>query len=143
MFIGFDIKYGSTKEATLSVWRPRYIHEEGEELDILQTEQTIVSEVRYIVHGNGAETNLAKPFRAADGSLVNPDNVLCLSLDDFAPSAISTKMDLGNSAKINVTYKALAQFLKRAEDTQEMREGSSGIVSTRKIQEGKYSFNSV
>jgi hypothetical protein len=28
------LKYGNTKEATLSVWRPRYIREDGEEIEI-------------------------------------------------------------------------------------------------------------
>jgi len=130
--IGFDIKYGNTKEATLSIWRPRYIHEDGQELETLEVEETIVSEVCYIIHGNGAETNLAKQFRAPDGSVTNPVNVLCLSLDDFATDEISTKIDLRTSTKVNITYEALAQFLNNAEKMQELQQRRSGVESKRK-----------
>jgi hypothetical protein len=47
--IGIDIKYRNTKEATLSVWRPQYIHKVGEELDILEAKETITSQVCYLV----------------------------------------------------------------------------------------------
>jgi len=108
--IGIDIKYSNTKEAALSVWRPRYIHEDGEELDILEAEETIISQ----------------PFRAADGSFDNSTNILCLSLNDFATDEISTKIDFRNSAEVNISYKKLAQFLNRAEEMQESREPMQG-----------------
>ncbi|KAI9737250.1 MAG: hypothetical protein M1818_005783 [Claussenomyces sp. TS43310] len=108
--IGIDIKYGNTKEATLSVWRPRYVHEDGEEIDILEAEETIISQ----------------QFRAADGTFVNSTNILCLSLDDFATDEISTKFDFGNSREVNILYKELAQSLNKAEDMQKSREPTQG-----------------
>jgi hypothetical protein len=120
--IGIDIKYSNTKEATLSVWRPRYIHKDGEELKILEAEETIISKVCYLLYGHRAKTNLRKPFRAADGSFENSTNVLCLSLNDFATNEISTKIDFGDSTEVNILYKKLAQFLNRAEEMQESQE---------------------
>lgn len=46
MVVGLDLRY-DTKEATVAVWRPRYIHEEGEELDILEAETIVDHEVFY------------------------------------------------------------------------------------------------
>lgn len=43
--IGINLEYRSSREATLSVWHPRYIHEDGEEWDILDVEETITSQV--------------------------------------------------------------------------------------------------
>lgn len=51
--IGIDIKYSDTNEATLSVWQPRYIHEDGEELDILEAEETTVSQVCHVLYRIG------------------------------------------------------------------------------------------
>jgi hypothetical protein len=78
------------------------------------------------LHGHGAETDLSKPFRAADGSFDNSTNVLCLSLDDFATDEISTKMDFGDSTEVDISYEKLAQFLNRAEEMQESREPTQG-----------------
>jgi hypothetical protein len=76
--IGIDIKYSNSKEATLSVWRPRYIREDDEELEILEAEEGIISQVCHLPHGHGAEAKLGKAFRAGDGSFANSTNVLCL-----------------------------------------------------------------
>jgi hypothetical protein len=46
MVVGLDIRY-DTKEATVAVWRPWYIHEEGEELDILKAKTIVDHEVFY------------------------------------------------------------------------------------------------
>lgn len=43
--IGIDINYGDTEESTLSLWRPSYIKEEGEELDTLEMIQEIKNQV--------------------------------------------------------------------------------------------------
>jgi hypothetical protein len=43
--IGINVKYDG-KESTVSLWRPSYLHEEGEECDILEVDQVIKSEVR-------------------------------------------------------------------------------------------------
>jgi hypothetical protein len=124
--IGIDIKYSNTKEATLSVWRPRYIREDGEELEILEAEERIIPQVCHLLHGHGAEANLGKAFRAGDGSFDNSTNVLCLSLDDFATDEISTNRHFGDSTEVNISYKKLAQFLNRAEEMQESREPTQG-----------------
>jgi len=108
--IGIDIKYSNTKEATLSVWRPRYVREDGEELEILEAEERIISQA----------------FRAGDGSFDNSTNVLCLSLDDFATDEISTNRHFGDSTEVNISYKKLAQFLNRAEEMQQSREPTQG-----------------
>ncbi|KAH7370314.1 hypothetical protein BKA65DRAFT_488155 [Rhexocercosporidium sp. MPI-PUGE-AT-0058] len=79
--IGIDIKYSNTKEATLSVWRPRYIREDGEELEILEAEARVTSQA----------------FRAGDGSFDNSTNVLRLSLDDFATDELSSNRQFGDS----------------------------------------------
>jgi hypothetical protein len=124
--IGVDIGYRNTKEATLSVWRPRYIREEGEELEILEAEQIITSQVCHFLYGYGVEVDLRKAFRAGDGSFDNSTNVLCLSLDDFATDEISTDKHCGDSTEVNISYKKLAQFLNKAEAMQESREPTQG-----------------
>jgi hypothetical protein len=43
--IGINIKYDG-KVSTVSLWRPAYLQEEGEEFDILEVDQVIKSEVR-------------------------------------------------------------------------------------------------
>lgn len=124
--IGIDINYSNTKEARLSVWRPRYIREDGEELEILEAEGIIKSQVCHLLHGRGAEANPGKAFRAGDGSFVNSTNVLGLSLDDFATDEISTNRHFGDSTEVNISYKKLAQLLNRAEEMQESREPTQG-----------------
>jgi hypothetical protein len=124
--IGIDIKYGNTKEATVSVWRPRYIREDGEEIEILEAEETIVSQVCHSLHAHGAKANLGKTFRAGDGSFDNSTNVLCLNLADFATDEISTNRHFGNSTEVDLSYQELAQFLNRAEEMQESREPTHG-----------------
>lgn len=42
--IGLDINYGSAP-STVSLWRPKFVREEGEELEILDVEQEIVYQV--------------------------------------------------------------------------------------------------
>ena len=68
--IGIDIKYSNTKEATLSVWRPRYIREDGEELEILEVEEKIISQVCYLLYGYGVEADLGRHFGRATGLLI-------------------------------------------------------------------------
>ncbi|KAH9203589.1 hypothetical protein DL95DRAFT_418924 [Leptodontidium sp. 2 PMI_412] len=108
--IGIDIKYSNTKEATLSVWRPRYIREDGEELEILEAEARVTSQA----------------FRAGDGSFDNLTNVLRLSLDDFATDELSSNRQFGDSTDVTIPYEKLAQFLNTAEEMQESREPSQG-----------------
>ena len=124
--ISIDIKYSNSKEATLSVWRPRYIREDGEELKILEAEESIMSQVCHLLYRHGAEANLGKAFRNGDGTFDNSTSVLCLSLDDFATDEISTNKHFGDSTEIKVSYKELAHLLNRAEEMQESREPTQG-----------------
>jgi hypothetical protein len=124
--IGIDIKYGHIKEATLSIWRPRYIREDEEETEILEAEETIISQVCHSLHAHRAKANLGKAFRAGDGSFDNSTNFLCLNLADFATDEISTNMQFGSSTKVDVSYQELAQFLNKAEEMQESRERTQG-----------------
>jgi hypothetical protein len=43
--IGFNINYGETEESSVSLWRPLYIQEKGEEYDMLDVQQEIKNEV--------------------------------------------------------------------------------------------------
>jgi hypothetical protein len=63
--MGIDIKHSSTKEATLSVWRPLYIHENREELDILEAAETIISQVCHF-YRNKAKTGLTKAISGCE-----------------------------------------------------------------------------
>jgi hypothetical protein len=110
----------------LFVWRPRYIREDGEELEILEAEVRIISQVYHLLHGHRAKANLGQAFRAGDRSFNNLTNVLCLSLDDFATDEISTNRHFGDSTEVNISYKKLAQFLNLAEEMQESREPTQG-----------------
>ncbi|KAK5656231.1 hypothetical protein OQA88_4992 [Cercophora sp. LCS_1] len=69
--IGIDINYGN--ESTVSLWRPNYIEEEGEEFDILEVKGEI----------------LYQPFRSSGGSPAGYDECLELRLSDFASDEIS------------------------------------------------------
>uniref|UniRef100_A0A0B7KR42 Uncharacterized protein n=1 Tax=Bionectria ochroleuca TaxID=29856 RepID=A0A0B7KR42_BIOOC len=111
--IGIDINYGM-KESTVSLWRPIYVHEDDEELDILDVNKVVAGE----------------PFRAADGSRLNQDQVVPLMLSDFATDILSA---LSGSISLSITYKRLAELLDQAEQMHQVREQgrSSGIKSQR------------
>jgi hypothetical protein len=131
----------------LFVWRPRYIREDGEELEILEAEVRIISQVYHLLHGHRAKANLGQAFRAGDRSFNNLTNVLCLSLDDFATDKISTNIHFGDSTKVDVSYKKLAQFLNRAEEMQESQgptqgSGAQSIKSKRQTRKRKRSSTS-
>ncbi|PLB49700.1 hypothetical protein P170DRAFT_426575 [Aspergillus steynii IBT 23096] len=121
--IGIDLNYDGTKESTLSLWRPSYIHEEGEDLDILDIQQEINSQ----------------PFRAQDGSYVNQAQDIHLYLSDFAPDEISGSFQ---GVHLEINYGKLARFLNSAEKMNEVRESCSGIKSKRKIRKRKLSSSS-
>jgi hypothetical protein len=91
----------------LFVWRPRYIREDGEELD-LEAEVRIISQVYHLLYGHRAKANLGQVFRAGDRSFNDLTNVLCLSLDDFATDKISTNIYFGDLTKVDISYKKLA-----------------------------------
>jgi hypothetical protein len=66
LVIGIDLEYEEKngKEAKVITWRPRFFQENGETvLEAAQTEEGI--------------------FRAADGSLVNGERIICIGLKEF------------------------------------------------------------
>ncbi|KAL4866876.1 hypothetical protein BDV12DRAFT_172191 [Aspergillus spectabilis] len=129
--IGIDINYREaqgetnreTNESTVSLWRPSYIHEEGEEFDILDVQQEIESQ----------------PFRAQDGSYVNQTQRIRLDLSDFAPEKLSADI---RGIQLEITYEQLAYFLSRAEQMHRSRELSHGIKNERKTRKRKLSSSS-
>ncbi|KAK4446492.1 hypothetical protein QBC34DRAFT_411313 [Podospora aff. communis PSN243] len=111
--LGIDINYG--EKSTVSVWRPHYVEEEGEELELLE----VRPEVSY------------QPFRSASGSPVGHEETLKLSLSDFATDEISSGY---GSVHLSISFRQLADFLARAElmrQTREPESESRGIKSRR------------
>ncbi|KAI1826349.1 hypothetical protein F4861DRAFT_497987 [Xylaria intraflava] len=103
--IGIDINYGSTS-STVSLWRPKFIQEEGE-LDVLDVEQEIKRQ----------------PFRSPTGESLNEGRNIRLTLDDFATDELCEGLE---PAEIYVPYGRLAELLRRAEDIQKIRDQASG-----------------
>ena len=128
MAIGIDIKYGDTKEATLSVRRPRYVREDGEGIDVLEAEETIISHVCYSLRAHEAKANLGKAFRAGDGSFVNSINVLCLNLADFATDEMLTNMHFGNSTEVKISYHSFSIGLRECKSRENQRKGAEPRV---------------
>lgn len=121
--IGIDVNYGGTKESTISLWRPSYTREAGEELDILDVQQ----EIEY------------QPFRAADGTPVNQAERIRLNLRDFATDEIS---DIYEPLELCISYEKLANLLDRAEKMHLARElgpGGRSIKSNRKTKKRRRS----
>ncbi|KAI2626586.1 hypothetical protein GGR54DRAFT_477359 [Hypoxylon sp. NC1633] len=112
--IGIDINYGSIS-STVSIWRPKFVREEGEELDILDVEQEVISE----------------PFRSPTGEPLNETQSIRLTLSDFATDKLCTGL---NSRAVNIPYRRLAELLGEAENMQKKREHGpgEGIKSDRK-----------
>lgn len=48
--LGVDINYGD--KSTVSVWRPHYVKEEGEELELLEVRQDVSYQVCYVLRPN-------------------------------------------------------------------------------------------
>ncbi|KAK3943624.1 hypothetical protein QBC46DRAFT_27069 [Diplogelasinospora grovesii] len=110
--IGLDVNYNG-KQSTVSLWRPNYFEEDGEE--ILEVRQEIVN----------------KPFRASDGSPVNHTECLTLSLSDFATDEISSGDE---PVSLSIQFGRLADFLAQAEQIHQAREPDNrqGVKSSRR-----------
>ncbi|PYI03414.1 hypothetical protein BO78DRAFT_421657 [Aspergillus sclerotiicarbonarius CBS 121057] len=54
--IGIDMGYGGTKESTVSLWRPVYVHEDGKELDLLNVQMETDHQVTPLFFLNGGES---------------------------------------------------------------------------------------
>ncbi|KAE8144801.1 hypothetical protein BDV25DRAFT_145262 [Aspergillus avenaceus] len=121
--IGVAINSLGTNESTVSLWRPSYIQEGGEEFDILDVQQEIKSQ----------------PFRAQDGSYANQAQSIHLDLSDFAPDQLSADIQ---GIQLEITFEKLAYFLGLAEHMHRLREISPGIKSERKTRKRKLSPSS-
>jgi hypothetical protein len=66
--IGLDINYGS-KPSTVSLWRPKLVREEGEELDILDVEQEIEYQVCIAKSVCGGQANRCSRFDLRQANL--------------------------------------------------------------------------
>ncbi|KAK0655458.1 hypothetical protein B0T16DRAFT_397019 [Cercophora newfieldiana] len=119
--IGVDIN--DAKESTVSLWRPNYVKEEDEELEILEVRQDISYQ----------------PFRSSDGSPIDSQDSLQLSLSDFATDEISSGYE---STSLSIPFRQLADLLTQAEEMRQAREAESGprgIRSRRRTRKRKLS----
>ncbi|KDN62342.1 hypothetical protein CSUB01_11473 [Colletotrichum sublineola] len=103
--IGLDIN-GGVKPSTVSLWRPEYTRDEGEDLYTL-----------------GVRTDMAyQAFRSPNLDHVNGTNDIQLALSDFATDALSHV----STTSICIKFERLAQLLDEAEQVQKVREEGSG-----------------
>ncbi|KAK5661292.1 hypothetical protein OQA88_11187 [Cercophora sp. LCS_1] len=102
--IGIDLEYRKEKgkEARVTIWRPRYIEEDGEA--VLEAAET--------------ETGI---FRAVDGSLVNGERNLRIRLKDFGywPNCLGID-DI--SGEITISFPQLYEIVQAAEAIAEQRD---------------------
>ncbi|CZT08279.1 uncharacterized protein RCO7_11545 [Rhynchosporium graminicola] len=113
--VGFELGYGTDKEARISMWKPRYLKEDGEGLETLNVEAVIDRDV----------------FRSSDGLATNTTKALHLPLDWFADSEVATFNSEGLPG-ITITYAQLAEFLDKAERLQRTRQPVPGEESISK-----------
>ncbi|KAK0624085.1 hypothetical protein B0T14DRAFT_565391 [Immersiella caudata] len=121
--IGVDINNG--KETTVSLWRPNYVKEEDEEFEIFEVRQDISYQ----------------PFRSSDGSPVNGEDSLQLSLSDFATDEILSGYE---STTLSIPFRRLVDLLTQAEEVRQAREAESGLCgirSKRKTRKRKATFS--
>ncbi|KAK0704258.1 hypothetical protein B0T21DRAFT_377859 [Apiosordaria backusii] len=105
--IGIDIGYGA-KASTVSLWRPCYYREEGDELETLDVRREVKDEL----------------FRSSDGTPENQTANLQLTLGDFAPDEFCEGME---SVTLLIPYMRLAEFVDQAEQLQRVREQQTGV----------------
>lgn len=80
--------------------------------------------------------SLIQPFRAPDGSPVDPDACLTLRLRDFATDEIPLSHD---NTVLSISYRQLYDDLNRAEEMQSARDANKGLKSMRKTRKRKLS----
>jgi len=110
--IGLDINHG-VKPSTVSLWRPEYTRDEGDDLDTL-----------------GVRTEIAyRAFRSPNLDHVNGTDVIQLALSDFATDALSNV----STTSICIKFESLAELLDEAEEVQKAREqGSDGGIRSKR-----------
>jgi hypothetical protein len=135
--IGIDVKYDG-KESTVSLWRPAYVREEGEDLDILEVDQVIKSEVRGHLPYRKDCARICQVFRTQDGHPANKRRCLRLNLSDFGPDEISDEYE---GKELSISYETLITLLNRAEQIHQARESAAGrgIESKRPFRKRKRS----
>ncbi|KAI9781052.1 MAG: hypothetical protein M1839_006327 [Geoglossum umbratile] len=108
--VGLDVGYKAGKEATLSVWRPKFWTDEAGELH-LAVETTISNQL----------------YRDKDGA--GTPGQLDLKLKDFAPASLLNGLptDIQNRP-ITITHKYLTEHLTKAEELYDMVQGDKGCV---------------
>lgn len=121
--IGIDVKYDG-KESTVSLWRPAYVREEGEDLDILEVDQVIESEVRGHLPYRKDCARICQVFRTQDGHPANKRRCVRLNLSDFGPDEIS---DGYEGKELSINYETLSTLLNRAEQIHQARESTAGL----------------
>ncbi|KDN62218.1 hypothetical protein CSUB01_12299 [Colletotrichum sublineola] len=110
--IGLDINHG-VKPSTVSLWRPEYTRDEGDDLDTLG----VRTEISY------------RAFRSPNLDHVNGTDVIQLALCDFTTDALSDV----STASICIKFERLAELLDEAEEIQKAREqGSDGGIRSKR-----------
>jgi len=110
--VGFELGYGTKKEARISMWKPRYLKDDEEGLETLDVEAVIDRDV----------------FRSSDGFAINTTKALHIPLDCFADSEVAT-FDSEEHPGITITYPQLAEFLDKAERLHRTRQPVLGEES--------------
>ncbi|KAG4426843.1 hypothetical protein IFR04_000274 [Cadophora malorum] len=105
--VGFELGYGTKKEARISMWKPRYSKDDEEGLETL---------------------DVGAVFRSSDGFAINTTKALHLPLDCFADSEVAT-FDSEELPGITITYPQLAEFLDKAERLQRTKQPVLGEES--------------
>ncbi|KAK2061322.1 hypothetical protein LY76DRAFT_673387 [Colletotrichum caudatum] len=97
----------------ISLWRPEYTRDEGDDLDTL-----------------GVRTEIAyRAFRSPNLDHVNGTDVIQLALSDFATDALSDV----STTSICIKFESLAELLDEAEEVQKAREqGSDGGIKSKR-----------
>ncbi|KAL0930285.1 uncharacterized protein CTRU02_212489 [Colletotrichum truncatum] len=112
--IGLDVNHG-VKPSTVSLWRPEYTRDDGEDFDTLGVQ----AEIEY------------QAFRSPNLDHVNGTDNIQLALSDFATDALSDV----STTPINIKLDRLAELLDEAEEVHKAREEGlgGGIRSKRTI----------
>ncbi|KAL5326307.1 hypothetical protein ACEPPN_007445 [Leptodophora sp. 'Broadleaf-Isolate-01'] len=105
--IGLDIEYKATKRATLSVWQPEYIGDEGSE-ELVATQALVAQE-----------------FRDQDGNPNDTNPGLVLSLQDFATGALIEDPSV-LTQQITISSSELCSMLTSAEAEAKQGEENRG-----------------
>lgn len=142
--VGFQLGYDKDLTARVSVWKPRYADEDGEE--VLDAEAVVLGDVRYMLLFLSFHlfcpcmtTKFIQPFRSSDKLSLNPTKMLHIPLSSFAPSEVVELKE--PTPDITITYAQLATFLNQAESMQQVKqlenEETGAKKSTRKTRKRK------